>query len=129
MISGLRIILGPVVIWKRSGSARGKFRFAADMMIECIRLCSFLRGGSHKLAEVVQRSLRIALPHELMGYGEVRAGEEHWCGTRLPSASTILRNEMTLDVAIMLNERERRRLNWLKLSQHRLLVPVCLFEH
>ena len=43
----------------------GKFRHDSLKLIQCIRLCSYLKGGPSRLAEVVVNSLTVAAPRLL----------------------------------------------------------------
>ena len=69
-----------------------KFKYDSFKLLECVRMCAYLKGGGYSLADVVERSLRIALPGLLAGMDT----EDLKC--KLPSRRMIGRAELSLDL-------------------------------
>ena len=82
----------------------GKWKHASEKIIECIRLASYLKNHK-KLFEVIRRSMRIALPAGLLP-------ESFGRGLKPISDTLLRRYELSLDVSLMLWQRERSRLEF-----------------
>ena len=78
-----------------------KFKYESFKLLECVRMCAYLKGGGDCLADVVERSLRIALPGLLAGMDT----EDLKC--KLPSRRVIGRAELSLDLSLVLLMRLR----------------------
>ena len=84
----------------RAKGQTSRFRHGSRKLTGVIRMATYLKGGPDSLSEVIERSLHIASP-SLCTWGalDFRAGG-------LPSASLTRRYELSLDLAIMLMQRE-----------------------
>lgn len=88
----------------RSAHGRGQFRFSSMRLLECIRLCRFLKGGPSRLEEVIPRCLAMELPPDLRG---VFLQGKNQLVSKTPSPSLLRRYMFSLDVALTLLERDR----------------------
>ena len=82
------------------------FKYNSEIVLECVRLASYLKGGANALREVVERSILMALPHSLVA-GFVAAMQNN--ERQLPSPSLLRMSELCFDVALLTYERERSR--------------------
>ena len=89
--------------------AHSTYRHSAKKMLECLRLASFIKGGSRNLALVVEHSLRAALP----GITDEDLGSAKQA---LPSRSLVQLNDLALDVGLVYCQLDDYDLNSCRVS-------------
>ena len=80
-----------------------RLRHKSARLVECIRFSRCVVGGSSNLEQAIKRGLALALPPS-MSKGFIESFED---SGSLPSASLIRHAEFSLDVAMLLWQRER----------------------
>ena len=84
----------------------GRMKHNASTLVECIRLSSFLRGGSDKITEVVTCAIALAVPRQF-SQGFIDRLTRPESKSRLPTASLVRRYMVALDMALCLCARHR----------------------
>ena len=89
-----------------------RWRHSSTKLIEAIRCSANLKGGAIKLQEVVEQAICLAAPSAIAGtlcrsFEQSRSGQRR--SNVVPSPSTVLRAELSLDVALMLHRRNSYR--------------------
>jgi hypothetical protein len=79
-------------------------RHGSEKLLECIRLCRFLKGGPATLHAVVARSISLELPPDMRSLCVDSAGK---LINKPPSASILRRYEFALDVGLVVLQRMR----------------------
>ena len=109
-------------------------KYSSALLLECLRMSKLVRGGASRLVEIMERSLRIALPSLADASGRVTLG------VKLPSRQLLQYAELAIDIAIcrlaqkwfkagtyarfsMADSSELCGYNWL--WQHQRLVPFA----
>ena len=102
----LRDAIGTLSRWAfqqsalRGDFAKARVRNESTRLLHCIRLARLLRGGGQRLSEVVRRAACVlGVDPECFG-GPIR---------EIPSAASLQRHELSLDVALMIWESRRSR--------------------
>ena len=89
-----------------------RFRHSSRKLLSAIYLGNELKGGSAKLTKVIAQALSLALPPFMReAFLENTLRPSQWLRDSLPSPALIRRHEVSLDVAMILYERERCRID------------------
>ena len=78
------------------GMSRGRYRFNAELVLECIRLASYIKGGSGKVEAVVAKCIKISSSCGLT----LPIASDDTVANKLPSRATLQYYELSLDMAI-----------------------------
>ena len=82
-----------------------RFLHDTSRLLECIRFSAFLQGGPEHLVDAISRAVSLAVP--AFAAGPLLHGLHESKCTKVPSASTMRRYELSFDVALILSLRSR----------------------
>ena len=84
-----------------------RFVYSSQKLVQCIRLAAGVKGGADNLASVAERSLALVAPRFLAGPMLEGWNSSPGLHNAIPSATTLRRYEIALDISLILTQRHR----------------------